>query len=67
MKKITPIKNIWYDLLINYIPDPIRKIVGGLKELREKKPSKPETQKQSKEGKYNNIRNPFILKKLNYR
>ena len=32
MKKIRPIKNIWYDWLINYIPEPIRKSVGGFKD-----------------------------------
>ena len=32
MKKIIPIKNTWYDWLINYIPEPIRKIVGGFKD-----------------------------------
>ena len=31
MKKIRPIKNTWYDWLSNYIPDPIRKSVGGFK------------------------------------
>ena len=30
MKKIKPIKNTWYDWLINYSPDP--KIVGGFKD-----------------------------------
>ena len=25
-------KNIWYNWLINYIPEPIRKIVGGFKD-----------------------------------
>ena len=70
MKKIRPIKNTWYDWLINYIPEPIRKIVGGFKDKiesifktktpkqtmygRGKKLSKPKTQ---------NIGNPFILKK----
>ena len=29
MKKIWSIKNTWYDQLINYIPEPIRKNVGG--------------------------------------
>ena len=71
MKKITLIKNTWYDWLINYIPEPIRKRVGGFKDKvislfktntptqtvygRRKKLSKPKTQ--------NKIRNPFILKK----
>ena len=31
MKKTRPIKNIWYDWLINYIPEPITKSIGGLK------------------------------------
>ena len=29
MKKIRPIKNTWYYWLINYIPEPLRKSVGG--------------------------------------
>ena len=32
MKKIMPIKNTWSDCLINYIPEPIRKSVGGFKD-----------------------------------
>ena len=32
MKKIRPIKNTWYDQLINYIPKPIRKSVSVLKD-----------------------------------
>ena len=32
MKKIRPIKITWYDWLINYIPEPIRKSVGGFKD-----------------------------------
>ena len=32
MKKIRRIKNTWYDWLINYIPEPIRKSVGGFKD-----------------------------------
>ena len=32
MKKIRPIKSSWYDWLINYIPDPIRKSEGGFKD-----------------------------------
>ena len=31
MKQIRPIKNTWYDWLINYIPEPIRKSVGDFK------------------------------------
>ena len=30
IKKIRPIKNTCYDWLMNYIPEPIRKSVGGL-------------------------------------
>ena len=33
MKKIRPIKNIWYDWLVNYIPEPIRTSVGGFKDI----------------------------------
>ena len=70
MQKIRPIKNTWYKWLVDYIPEPIRKSVGGFKDKivrlfktstpkqtvyrRGKKLSKLETQ---------NIRNPFILKK----
>ena len=73
-KKIGPIKNTWYDWLINYIPEPVTKIVGDSKDkivslfktntLKQtvyggrKKLSKGKTQ-----NKINNIRNPFILKK----
>ena len=32
MKKIRPIKNTWYDWLINYIPEPTRKSVSALKD-----------------------------------
>ena len=32
MKKIRSIKNTWYDWLINYIPEPIRKSEGGSKD-----------------------------------
>ena len=32
MKKIRPIKKTWYDWSFNYIPDPIRKSVGGFKD-----------------------------------
>ena len=68
IKKIRKIKNIWYDWSINYIPDPIRKSVSGLKDKiislfkintpkqtvneRGKKLSKPKTQYI--------IENPFI-------
>ena len=32
MKKIKPIKSTWYNWLINYVPESIRKIVGGFKD-----------------------------------
>ena len=32
MKKISTVKNTWYDWLINYIPEPITKSVGGFKD-----------------------------------
>ena len=75
MKKIRPIKNTWHDWdwLINYIPEPITKIVGGFKEEvvslfntntpkqtvygRGQKLRKPKAQ-----NKINSIRNSFILK-----
>ena len=69
MNKISPIKNIWYDWLINYIPEPIRESLGDFKEkivslfktktpkqtvyAREKKLCKPKAQN----------RTPFILKR----
>ena len=31
MKKIRSFKNNWFEWLINYIPEPIVKIVGGFK------------------------------------
>ena len=71
--------NTLYDWLINYIPKPIRKIVGGFKDKvvslfntntpkqtlygREKTLSKPKTQKQSDKSISNSIRNFFIIKK----
>ena len=70
IQKIRPIKNNWYDWLINYIPESMRKGAGEFKDKnvnfnktnspkkavygRGKKLSKPKTQ---------NIRNLFILKK----
>ena len=69
MKKIRPIKNTWYDWLINYIPKPIRKVVGGFMDNtvslsksktskqavygRGKKLSKPKKKQKKK-------RNPFL-------
>ena len=74
LKKIIELKNTLYDLLINYIPEPIRKNVHGFKDKivnlfnankpkqivyeRRKKLSKAKTQNE-----INSIRNPFIIKK----
>ena len=74
MKKIRPITNTWYDWLINFIPESIRKSAGDFKDKaislfktntpkqtvygRGKKLSKPKRQK-----KINSIRNRYILKK----
>ena len=67
MNKIRPIKNTWYDWLINYIPKPISKSVSVSKDKfinlfkpntskqtvygRRQKPSKPRKQ---------NTKKPFI-------
>ena len=32
MKKLRPIQNTWYNWLINYIPEPIRKRASGFKD-----------------------------------
>ena len=32
IKKLKPVKKTWYDWLINYIPKPITKILGGFKD-----------------------------------
>ena len=65
----------WYDWLINYIPEPIEKTVGGVKEkimvlFKTKDYSKPEPVKivyrrgkKLRKLKTQNIRNPFTLKK----
>ena len=78
MKKTRSIKNTWGDWLINYIPEPVTKDVGGFKDKvvrlfntstskptvygGGKKLSKPKTQ-----NKINSIRNLFILKKTKRR
>ena len=74
MKKIRSIKSTWYDWLIHYILEPIRKSVGGFKDKvislfktntpeqtvygKGKKLTKPKTQ-----NKINSIRNLLTLKK----
>ena len=69
MNKISPIKNIWYDWLINYIPEPIRESLGNFKEkiVSLFKPKTPKqtvyaTEKKLSKPKAQN-RNPFILKR----
>ena len=70
-QKIRLIKNTWYDLLINYIPEPITKSVGGFKEnvIRLVKTNSPKQTvygrgtKLSKPKTQNKIKNPFLLKK----
>ena len=59
--------------LVNYIPDTIRKSVGGFKDklvslFKTNTPKqvvygRGKKQKQSEENQINSIRNPFILKK----
>ena len=67
MKNVRPIKNTWYDWLINYIRDPIRKSVGGFKDkfvslFKTNTPKQAvygrgKKQKQSEEKIINSIRN----------
>ena len=74
MKKISPIKNRWYDWLINYIPQPIRKIVAGFKDkivslfnTNAPKQTVYEKGKKLSKPKTRNFRNPVILKNKNKR
>ena len=32
MRKIRLIKNTWYDWLVKFIPETVRKIIGGIKD-----------------------------------
>ena len=60
-KKVSPVKNTWYDWLVNYIPKPMRKSVGVFKDkivslfkinpYRQTLWERKET-KQTKKGKY---------------
>ena len=68
--KIRPIKNAWYDWLINYIVQPIRNSVGGLKDkivslfkTNTPKPTVYGWRKKLSKSKRQNIRNSIILKK----
>ena len=68
VKKIRPVKNIWSDWLINYIPEPIRKSVGGFKDkivilfmTNTSKQTVCGRGKKLSKAKSQNIRKPFIL------
>ena len=71
LKKIRPIKITWHDWLINYLPEPTRKSVGGFKDhivsLFYKNTPKPtvnwKRKTLSKPKKESKIKNPFILKR----
>ena len=55
MKKKRPIKSTWYNWLINYIPEPIRKTVGGFKDkvvsLFKTNPSENDSKQTVRRGK----------------
>ena len=55
IKKIRPIKNTWHHWLIDYIPEPIKKSIGGFKD----KVISVFNTSSSKQTQ-NKIRNPFI-------
>ena len=59
MKKIRSIKNTWYDWLINYIPEPIRKSVGGF-EVKLISLFMTNTPKQTVHGKTQNHKTKLI-------
>ena len=68
MKRIRPTNNTWYDWLINFIPEAIRKSVGGFKDktaslFKTNTPKKTVYRrgKKLRKQKMQNITNPFIL------
>ena len=69
MKKIRPIKNNWYDSLISYFPEPIRRSVDGFKDKTvslfktniHKQTVHGRRKKLNKRKTLNKIRNFFIL------
>ena len=69
MKKIRPIKNTWYDSLVSYFPEPIRKSVDGFKDKTvslfktniHKQTVHGRRKKLNKRKTLNKIRNFFIL------
>ena len=62
MKKISPVKNTWYDWLSNYIPEPIRKSVGGFKDkiVSLFKTNTPKQTVYGREKKLSKLKNPFL-------
>ena len=63
MTKITPFKNTWYDWLIDYIPEPIRKSIGGFKD-KVIRLFKTNTRKQTVYGRGKKISKPKTQTKL---
>ena len=68
MKKTRPIKNTWYDWLINYIPEPIRKSVAGFRDRTVSlfKTSTPKPTVYGREKKLNNPKTHKIIEILLY-
>ena len=56
MKKIRLIKNTWYDWLVNYVPEPIKKSVGDFKD-KIVNIFKTNTSKQTVYGRRKKLRN----------
>ena len=70
MKKIRPIKNTWYNWLIDYIPEPIRKSVCDFKnkivslfETNTRKQMVYGREKKLRKLRKQNIKKPFIYQK----
>ena len=70
MKKIRPIKNTWYNWLIDYIPEPIRKSVCDFKnkivslfETNTRKQTVYGKEKKLRKLRKQNIKKPFIYQK----
>ena len=63
MNKISPTKNTWYDWLINYIPEPIRKFTGGFKYKVESLFNR-NTPKQTMYGRGNKLSKPKTQNKI---
>ena len=68
MKKIRPLKNTWYGQLIKFVPEYIRKSVGGFKDkiislFKANTPKQIVYRKGEKLSKPKTQKNPFILEK----